>query len=548
MAKKHRIETGEPSKADLLQDQIIAGANKSLSEGRDAFIYGPTGCGKSRMFSEVAADRVADGERVIVLSHRKSLVRNGQESMEDWVKQPIATTIGMNGQIDQSGDVVYSTVQTAHELRDQLDVYHTAIVDEAHHGTEKNSDYIQTMEALIAKNPNIKFVPATATPPENYEGMFHRFQTADRHMISFEEAVEAKLVRLPETKCPAMVYDQPERIEDIVRKHRKDDKSAAMLGGIKKAVAQLRGSDMESWAHQEVNQYQLHLEDRRTLAYFDSIKEADAFVGEALSRGIPIAAIHSKQNTRENEALRQAFEDRRLKGLVSVDMISEGYDIDCNGILLSKKTTSATEYKQIIGRGSRGRGEDGEPTLLIDLGASTYIHGNISTQAQLQTMRVNIERDTLTPDRLLPDAGATGFNPWIEVKSPKSNKTVWGTSIDDKIVYAAPSGDGYVALASTQGKKGAAIGLLVIEGELKGRPTREGLGDWMADAMQRSERNFARLGGNQRDGHTELQHMIAKDWSRNASSVEKTMETLAAFPPSRLAMQSNVTNQRQASL
>jgi len=534
----------ERSDATKLQDRIIEGALRSLAKKRDAFLNGPTGCGKSRMFSEIAAARVDEGDHVLVLSHRQNLVTQGQENMEKWVKRPITTSIGMNGHIDQSGQVVYSTVQTAHELRDQLVGYKTAVVDEAHHVTSENREYLETIQALIKQNPGIRFVPASATPPEKYEGLHPRFQKADKHVITFEEAVKAKLVRLPVTKCPAMIYTTHERVDQMVAAHRKDDKSADMLGGINKALTRMRGPDHEDWAVQTMNQYERHLATKRTLAYFDSIREANFFIAEALKRNIAIAAIHSGQSMADNDSLREAFKQRRLVGLASVDMISEGYDIDCNGILLDKKTTSATEYKQILGRGSRGHGADGEPTLLIDQGASTYIHGDIGVQAQMQTLRGGLERKTTARNDLLPDAQTTGFRPWVEVKIPGGNRTVWGTSVDGAIVYACPTKGGYAAFASSKDRKGQRVDLLQIEGQRKGMPSRKALGDWIADAVQRNERALARLAGQSKGGMSELERMIGTDWERNARSIERSIDMLVAHSA---AAQSAQPSLRQAS-
>lgn len=533
------------SPATKLQDRAINGVIDSFDQGKDAFLYGPTGVGKSRMFSVVAADRADKGERVLVLSHRQSLVTQGEENMEKWVDRPVTTSIGMNGDIDQTGDVVYSTVQTAHQKKDDLQKYDVVIVDEAHHVTDQNEEYRETLKKLMADNPNIKIMGASATPPEGYEGLHPRLKAADKHVITFEEAIETNLVRLPETRTPSMLYTDHNTIEKVVASKRKSSKSADLETGVGKAVTKMRGDD---WAEQLVNKYEEHLVKKKTLAFFDSIKDANAFIAEALERNHPVAALHSGQSKAENDNLKAAFKDGRIKLLASVDMISEGYDIDCTGILLDKKTTSPTEYKQILGRGSRGHGdEDGPIAVMVDTGASTHMHGNIAAQAIVQTMRGEIERKTRSNESLLPDSPDTAFKPWVEMKVPGTDQKIWGTSVDGGVVYAVPTETGYAAFNSVVERKVAQVRLIQIENESKGRPSREAFADWVADKVLTNATGIASLIGTRKGDKTQLEHIVAEDWKKNAGSIQKNLEEFRKYPAVSVQRQAAM-QQRQASL
>lgn len=514
------------SEATRLQDRIIDGVNDSLDGSKDAFIYGPTGCGKTRMFSRTAEKRAEKGERVLVLANRKNLVRQSQKAFGKWSDRAFDTSYGMDGVLDQSGQIVYSTVQTAHGLINELDKYDTVILDEAHHAKEDNVEYTELRDALEKRNPDIKMVAASATPPENYEGLWPRLQNADKHIITFEEAVAAKLVDLPQTMTPRMRYKNHGSVEDVVSNHKKSKTSAELESGISKDLGAMREDD---WAEQLVNLYERHLAGQKSLGFFDSIKEAEAFVAEGAERNLQFEIVHSRR--RDSQQVIEDFRNAKQGMLVSVDMISEGVDLDATGILLDKKTTSATEYKQIVGRGSRGHGVDkAEKTLLIDTGASTHIHGEIGAQATMQTLRGQIERKSMSADELLPDTGKEGFRPWIEVKVPDTGRSVWGTSVDGAIVYAAPTPTGYAAFQSVKDRKGSRIDLLAIEGERKGMPRREALGGWISDAVKRNERDFARLIGRGKEGITNLSRMISDDWAKNSGSIERSISMLTAYP------------------
>lgn len=534
-----RLKTDDRSDATKLQDRVINGALKSLNAGRHVFISAPTGCGKSRKFSVIAANRAEMGQRVLVLANRQKLVLQADENMQRWAARPATTSIGMFGDIDQSEQIVYSTIQTAHHRRDNLLKYDLVVLDEAHHVTEKNKEYAETMEALRRTNPKIQLLALSATPPEGYVGLDPALRTADRHVMTFEEAIETRLVRLPDTRTPRMMYTTHDNLEDLVERHRRSKTSGTFESGIAKQISQMRGPD---WAEQLANQYERVLAGKKVLCFFDSIKDAKAFAAEMTEREIPVAAIHSGQSVKQNDLCRAAYETGAVRTLISVDMISEGYDIDCDGILLDKKTTSATEYKQIIGRESRGHGEDqgDNKAILLDTGASTLIHGDIAILAQMQTTQGNLERKTFSASDFLPDAPSQRFKGWVPLEIPGSDGKAWGTNLNNKIVYVAQVGQGFAAFEKANGKKGEGVKLLNIEGiPVKGRFTHEALGEWVAKAVKDTGNSITNLMARTRSGPTRLETMVSEDWKRSASTVRSTVEMFKQYPSAALAHQVN---------
>lgn len=531
-------ENREQSEATKLQDRIITGGLSSLEQGKDVFITAPTGSGKTRKFSVMASERAQKNDKVLVLAHRRNLVRQAADNMSKWGNGNLEISVGMNGQLDQTGQVVYSTVQTAQERLEDIDSYDVAIIDEAHHGKKDNRQYSSTIQALIEKNPDIQFVFLSATPPEGYEGLHPRMKAADKYVITFDEALQAKLIDLPETVSPRLVYKTHETIEDIVSKHRKTKTGTDLETGISKDLGKIRDED---WSYQLVNVYERFLEDRKTLAFFDSIKEANAFAKEASDRGHPVEVMHSGFTDEQNERKLDAFRQGKRGLLVSVDMINEGVDVDADGILLDKKTTSVTEYKQIVGRESRSHGEDKiRKSLLVDTGASTAIHGNIIAQANLQTVRGKLETKVVSGKDLLPDAPGNGFKPWVSIDTGDKDSKVWGTSLDGSVVYAIPTEKGYAAFMSSDSKKGARVDLLQIEGQRKGMPSAEALSDWIANAVQRNERNLARLVGQTKGTETKLDQIVRDDWQKNGGSIEQSVKMLVAYAKPSIAIERGV--------
>lgn len=510
--------------ATSLQDRLIAEAVGSIEAGRDALLYAPTGAGKSRKFSLIAEDQVRKNRRVIVMAGRQKLVRQGARAMDRWSRHPVETSIGMDGHIDHSGQVVYTTVQTAHDHRDNLPRYDVAIIDEAHHAKRDNPEYTETMDALVRANPGIRFVAVTATPPEEYAGLHPRLVAADKHIMTFEEAIEARLIDLPETITPALVMKDHRSVREVVDSHRRGSTSATMEAGISREISRITPED---WHHQVANLYERTLAGRRVLAFYDTIKEANGFADEVRARGMPVEIIDSRRSLAANERSMESFQQGKSPLLVSVDMISEGVDLDADGILLAKRTTSAQEYKQIIGRESRSHGTTRErKALLVDIGASTYMHGDIAAQAQMQTLRGGIERNTLGPDDLLPGATTSGFRPWVEMRSESTGRSVAGTSVDGAIVYAAPNGDRYAVFRSVEDRKGQRFEMMQIGEDRKGMTSGAALGQWICEAVRRNERQLSQLVGNRRDGASHLMRMVERDWQRHQDTIDKTLSLL----------------------
>jgi len=499
-----------------LQERVVTGVEESLAAGHHAAVDAPTGAGKSRTFSRIAENGARKGERTIIFSNRQNLAKQALKNMRKWAGKNISLSLGMEGELDQSGQVVSTTVQTANERIKDLESYDRAVIDEGHHALAGNTDYDRLIDALKTINPNIKLISVSATYPDEMEGMREELRTADKHVITFEEAIEAKLIDLPRTITPPERLKNGQTIQQFVDEQRGKDKGAD-IDGVGAALAKQLPED---WNETLAWRYSRHFSDIKTLSFFDSVKDAEAFAKEAREYGMEIETLHSGRSKKQNDAALDRFENGNLMGLASVDMISEGFDVDARGLFLGKKTTSQREFKQIVGRGSRSYGADkGEKTLLVDMGASTFLHGEISAQASIGDLRKKIETPEAAPNLAPESEEARGF--W----KPVEKEGTFAAAIDGAIIYAKPTSTGYVAVTSSHSKKGPVLTLLEIEGEKKGRPTREAFLRWSGDAIRKSERAISRLmttsGG--------IEGVIAKDWERNASSVKRNVEMLSSM-------------------
>ena len=513
--------------ATKLQDRVIKNAGASFDKGRNVLVEAPTGAGKTRIYSKIACQRAQKGERTLVLTERQKLVEQGICGNARWNGNEIATSQGMNGEMDQSGQIVFSTVQTALALKSQLQRYDNVIIDEGHHATKQNKYYEPVIEQLQASNPDLRVLAVTATPPDDLTTLIAPLTDVDRHIITFDEAIAAKLIKLPETLAPPIRLLNGKTVEEVVRQHIDHDGDA--ITGIS---TELRKGEPDDWNDLLVNRYQRHLQDRSTIAFFDRIADAKAFADTAAEYGIHVDVLHSGNKPSHNKQIFDDFEARPNRLIASVDMISEGADIGASGILLAKKTTSPREYRQIIGRAARSYADADTPQgLVVDMGASTYLHGDIAAQAAMSQVRKlgeNAERD------VLPN-GRKSSKIWVDVANkPKC----YATQIDGDMIFLMRKEDGYAAFRQCSSRKGKHLETLKIEAQKPGAPQIGALSKWLAPHIERNERKLARL---TRGPESELRMMANEIWERHGPSMMSAYNMLQVQPRNIIAKQSETS-------
>lgn len=507
----------EKSAATKLQDNLIEETEISLRKAKHVAIDCPTGTGKSRIFSKIADNAAQRNERVLIMSHRQNLANQAADNIRKWTEGQRAVDVSMKGELKQTTKIVSATVQTLNEKIDNIHIYEKLVIDEAHHAKKGNDDYNRVIDKMLKDNPKLQIIALSATFPDEMEGMRSEIAKAEKHVITFEQAIEARLIDLPKTMTPSEPLKNNQTIADIVGTMRAKDKGSDIAG----IGATIRKNIPEKWDETLAWHYEKNFSDKKTLAYFDTIKDAEKFTKELAERGIKIEVVHSGKKEAENDRVLDEFKNGSLMGIASVDMISEGYDVDARGVFLAKLTTSQKEYKQIIGRESRSFGkEKGEKSLLLDMGASTHMHGEIGAQAKINNIRKKIDAKSISLEDLAPESEkARGI--W----KPTKLVGTFAAAIDGGVVYAVKAKDGYYAMTSRSDKKGSKLTLLEIEGQKKGRPTKKAFVEWVGDAIRRNEKAIARAmtakGG--------LEAAIMSDWEKNSQSIERNIQLMSSI-------------------
>lgn len=473
MQDKLRSMSKDPAPVDFaavtkIQDRAVLEVGQALREANAVLVEAPTGAGKTRINARIMASLAAEHPdrkpKVLNLQHRELLALQGERALNRWSPEAdLTTSLALDGNLDQSGDAVYATVQTVAARLDQLEKYDAVTVDEGHHLSDsKNSDYSKALDKLFADNPDIKLITVTATPNRpDKKGLSPHLRNAARVTIGWAELERAGQIKLPRTIELRVPGKDELTVNQIAAKHYNADKDANSAG-LTKAINAARP---ESFHEDMADAWERYNDGRRTIAYHSTIEGARAFADEIASRGYRVGVVDSQSGKDHNVDTLDKYAAGELDMVVSVKMIDEGIDVPSTRcILILRPTTSEVEYSQMVGRSVR-TGEDpaiqNVQPLILDAGASTMIHGAIERRAAVIDYYQKLERGEhphgifVEKDKS-SEAGVEAYSPWRKVK-------------DQPVVLALSDGEGVIFAIESRDAKGEARYSLAEAQTVKGR-------------------------------------------------------------------------------
>lgn len=129
-----------------------------------------------------------------------------------------------------------------------------------------------------------------------------------------------------------------------------------------------------------VDAYRQHGEDGKAIAFCSTLERANAVANEFNAAGITAATIHGDVSSEMRRQLLSWFRDGQLRVLVSVHVLTEGFDEPSASVaILERKPVHAGTYLQMVGRVLRPSPGKAHATL-IDLCGSSLVHGTPSME------------------------------------------------------------------------------------------------------------------------------------------------------------------------
>lgn len=353
------------------QEQGVADIRAQFAAGKKSVLYVlPTGGGKTVTYSHIAEQAGLRGNRVLILEHRKELirqaslalgglgVRHGIVAPADKIADIRRAHVETHGQpfVHHGANVAVASVQTLGRRMNWLREFDPAliIIDEAHHAVAG------TWARILDASPRSRFLGVTATPVRtDGQGLGDVFQA----MVlgpSMADLIDAGAL------VPPKIYGFPVKA-DLSKVH--------MRGGDYNAKELAEALDTPTILGDAVEHYRKLAHRRPAIVFCASIRHAEHTAQAFRAAGYSFHVIKGDMDDRDRDRLIYGLAEGRIHGLVSVDVISEGTDIPVAEVaIMLRATESESLYLQQAGRVLRPA-PDKDYGLILDHVGNVLRHG-----------------------------------------------------------------------------------------------------------------------------------------------------------------------------
>jgi superfamily II DNA or RNA helicase len=333
------------------QQQAIDDLRNAYRAGAKApLLCLPTGGGKTIIFSAIANSAAARGKHVLILVHRRELLHQASRKLTD---------IGLDHGLIAAGipatdhPVRIASVQTLVRRLSRMDWQPSLIIiDEAHHASAGSWDRV------LCHWPDAYRLGVTATPCRlDGRGLASAF---DQLVLgpSVADLISAGFL------SPARIYAPPV-VADLTGLRRRAGDYAADQAAT--------AMDRPTVTGDAIAHYQRLAPGQRAIAFCCSIDHASHVA--ASFNAACIAAATLLGNTPDRDGVVAEFDAGTVQILVTVDVVSEGFDIPAASCaILLRPTQSLGLYLQQVGRVLRPA-PGKQAAVILDHVGNVHRHG-----------------------------------------------------------------------------------------------------------------------------------------------------------------------------
>ena len=333
------------------QQQAVDDLRSAYQAGHRApLLCLPTGGGKTIIFSAIAHSAAARGKQVLILVHRRELLHQASRKLTDIGLDHGLIAAGMTA-TDQPVQV--ASVQTLVRRLLTMDWQPSLIIiDEAHHASAGSWDRV------LRHWPDAFRLGVTATPCRlDGRGLASAF---DQLVLGPSVADLTNWGFL----SPARIYAPPV-VADLTGLRRR----AGDYATDQAATAM----DRPTVTGDAIAHYTRLASGQRAIAFCCSVDHASHVAASFNAAGIPAATLLG--NTPDRDAVVAAFDGGSVQILVTVDVVSEGFDIPAASCaILLRPTQSLGLYLQQVGRVLRPA-PGKQAAVILDHVGNVHRHG-----------------------------------------------------------------------------------------------------------------------------------------------------------------------------
>lgn len=337
------------------QEDCIAALRHSYRTGHRApLLQLPTGGGKTVCFSEIAFRAVEKGNSVLVLAHRRELIRQASAKL---TAAGVPHGIILAGYPETDAPVQVASIQTIIRRLARIQQFALIVIDEAHHAVSPQ------YRKLFSAQHKAKLLGVTATPA--------RLDGKGLGLVAdgpFDDLVIGPTVaELIEAK-----YLSDFRV--FVPAHGVDLSRVRVRGG-DYVPADLEGVMGSAIVGDAVKQYEKHAPHQPTIAFCISVQHAQKVAARFREAGFRSQAVFGAMKTDARDAAIGGLATGDVEVLTTCDLISEGLDVPSVGcVICLRPTKSLGLHLQQVGRGLRPA-EGKSHLIVLDHASNCRVHG-----------------------------------------------------------------------------------------------------------------------------------------------------------------------------
>lgn len=340
------------------QQSAIDGVRDAFRAGHRApLLVAPTGAGKTVMFGYVAGEAAAKGKRVLIVAHRRELIRQASRKLDETA---VHHGIVAPGYTPTRALVQVGSVQTLGRRLERIQAPDLIVIDEAHHAVA--GQWAQVLAAF----PNARVLGVTATP-ERLDGKGLGVSSGgcfDSLVMgpAVADLIEGGFLSPTRTFAPAEAPDLA---------------GIRTVAGDYAAGAVSEVMERPKIVGDAISHYAKHAHGMPAILFSPSVAHAETMAAAFRASGWRSVAASGTTPAAERDAAIAGIATGAVQVLCSCDLISEGLDVPAVGcVILMRPTKSLGLYLQQVGRGLRPA--PGKAALIVlDHAGNSLTHGMI---------------------------------------------------------------------------------------------------------------------------------------------------------------------------